>query len=290
MRRFAPNTSEGLFYLTMETQKKSDQELAFLRDLYVMPDWGERFAALLDDNLELPVKGRLLYVQAGTGGHAMAIQEKLEGDVQMVCVDESEECLELARAKAAAVHVETEFRQAPANDLPFDFDDFDITIADLSLLPPDRVAPVINELVRVTKPGGTVSATVITAGSFGEFFSVHWEALAKTGLTDQGVQVDHLITGILTVSDVEDSAEKAGLVDVVSRTGTEEFEFESGEAFLNSPLITEFLMPPWLEPVPPAEREKVLTQLVEIIDEERHETEFVMTVKATLVMGKKKRS
>jgi ubiquinone/menaquinone biosynthesis C-methylase UbiE len=274
----------------METQKKSDQELAFLRDLYVMPDWGERFAALLDDNLELPQKGRLLYVQAGTGGHAMAIQEKLESDVQMVCVDESEECLELARAKAAAVHVETEFRQAPANDLPFDFDDFDIAIADLSLLPPERVAPVINELVRVTKPGGTVLATAITAGSFGEFFSVHWEALAKTGLADQGVQVDHLITGILTVSDVEKAAEKAGLVDVVSRTGTEEFEFESGEAFLNSPLITEFLMPPWLEPVPLAEREKVLAQLVEIIDEERHEAEFVMTVKATLVMGKKKGS
>jgi ubiquinone/menaquinone biosynthesis C-methylase UbiE len=274
----------------METQKKSDQELAFLRDLYVMPDWGERFAALLDDNLELPQRGRLLYVQAGTGGHAMAIQEKLESEVQMVCVDESEECLELARAKAAAVHVETEFRQAPANDLPFDFDDFDIAIADLSLLPADRVAPVISELVRVTKPGGTVLATAITAGSFGEFFSVHWEALAKTGLADQGVQVDHLITGILTVSDVEDAAEKAGLVDVISRTGTEEFEFESGEAFLNSPLITEFLMPPWLEPVPPAEREQVLAQLVEIIDEERGETEFVMTVKATLVMGKKKRA
>lgn len=274
----------------METQKKSDQELAFLRDLYVMPDWGERFATLLDDNLELPKKGRLLYVQAGTGGHAMAIQEKLESDVQMVCVDESDECLELARAKAAAVHVETEFRQAPANDLPFDFDDFDLSIGDLSLLPSARVAPVLAELVRVTKPRGSVLITAITAGSFGEFFSVYWEALAKTGLTDRGIKVDHLITDILTVSDVEDRAEQAGLTDVVSRTGSEEFEFESGEAFLNSPLITDFLMPTWLEPVPAADREKVLAQVVAIIDEERHDDDFVLSVKATLVMGKKKGS
>lgn len=274
----------------MDIQKKSDQELAFLRDLYVMPDWGERFATLLDDNLELPKQGRMLYVQAGTGGHAMAIQEKLESEVQMVCVDESEECLELARAKAAAVHVETEFRQAPAHDLPFDFDDFDIAIGDLSLLPPVRVRAVISEITRVTKPGGTVLATAVTAGSFGEFFSVYWEALAKTGLAEQGIELDHLITGLLTVSDVEDLAEQVGLEDVVSRTGSEEFEFESGEAFLNSPLVTEFLLPAWLEPIPAADREKVLAQVVEIIDEERQDDDFIMSVKATLVMGKKKGS
>ena len=34
----------------MSTQK-SDKELAFLHDLYVATDWGERFAALLDEHV-----------------------------------------------------------------------------------------------------------------------------------------------------------------------------------------------------------------------------------------------
>jgi ubiquinone/menaquinone biosynthesis C-methylase UbiE len=276
--------------LEAEKEPKSDQELAFLRDLYVMPDWGERFATLIDDNIELPKKGRILYVQSGTGGHAMAIQEVLDSDVQLVCVDESNECLELARAKAMAVHGETDFRQSPANDLPFDFDDFDLVIADLSLVPPTRLPAIYTELARVTKPGGAVAVAVTTAGSFGEFFSIYWEAMANAGLAHDTAIFDELITCLPTISKVEELAGQAGLGDILSRTGPEEFEYESGEAFLNSPLITEFLLPVWIAPVPAAEREKVLTEIAKVIDEERHEADFVMSVKATLVSGKKRGS
>lgn len=75
---------------------KSPKELAFLHDLYVAPDWGERFAELVDARVQLPKKGRALYVGAGTGGHAMALQERAGEKFALLCVDESEECLELA--------------------------------------------------------------------------------------------------------------------------------------------------------------------------------------------------
>ncbi len=51
--------------------------------------------------MKLPAKGRVLYVASGTGGHAMTLQERAGEDVRLTCVDESEECLELARAKVA---------------------------------------------------------------------------------------------------------------------------------------------------------------------------------------------
>ena len=54
---------------------KSEKELAFLQELYVATDWGERFAALMDEHVELPKKGRALYVGAGTGGHALAVPD-----------------------------------------------------------------------------------------------------------------------------------------------------------------------------------------------------------------------
>ena len=55
---------------------KTLKELAFLHDLYIATDWGERFAELVDEHVELPREGRALYVEAGTGGHALALQER----------------------------------------------------------------------------------------------------------------------------------------------------------------------------------------------------------------------
>src|SRR5438046_10354284 len=81
---------------TMSTHK-SDKELAFLHDLYVATDWGERFAELVDEHVKLPRKGRALYIASGTGGHALARGERAGRDVTLVCVGASEDRLDLAR-------------------------------------------------------------------------------------------------------------------------------------------------------------------------------------------------
>src|ERR1044072_3965538 len=51
---------------------KSAKELAFLHDLYVATDWGERFAELVDEDVRLTKEGRALYVASGTCGGALA--------------------------------------------------------------------------------------------------------------------------------------------------------------------------------------------------------------------------
>ena len=144
-------------------------------------------------------------------------------------------------------------------------------------------------MVRVAKPGGTVAWWLSTFSSFGEFFSIYWEALLSAGLEDHGVDVEKMITALPTISEVEKWAAEAGLERVASWTSIEEFDYESGEQFLNSPLITDFLLPNCLEPLPEAARARVVKELARIIDEERHTGEFALTLKATLVVGKKSR-
>ncbi len=213
------------------SEKKSDTELAFLRDLYVATDWGERFAALVDEHLVLPEKGRILYVEAGTGGHAMALQTRAEDEVTMVCVDESEEALELARAKAVAMNVEPEFRRTQVDALWFRDNQFDLVVGDGSLVAPERLRKMLAELVRVAAPGGTVAFTLTTFSSFGEFFSIYWEALRNSGLEDHDVDVEELITELPTIAAIEEAAKQAGLENVSSWTQVEEFDYESGEEF-----------------------------------------------------------
>jgi ubiquinone/menaquinone biosynthesis C-methylase UbiE len=269
--------------------EKTQKELAFLQDLYIATDWGERFAELVDQHVELPKEGRALYVEAGTGGHALALQERAGRKLTIVCSDHNEECLELARAKAVAFHEPTEFQREDVGALSFKEDQYDLVLANDSLTLIGDLKDNLAEIVRVARPGGTVAWWLPTFSSFGEFFSIYWEALVSAGLDDHGVDVENMITALPTISDVEKWSAEAGLERVASWTSIEEFDYESGEQFFNSPLITDFLLPNWLEPLPEAAREQVVKELVRIIDEERHTGEFVLTLKATLVVGKKAR-
>jgi ubiquinone/menaquinone biosynthesis C-methylase UbiE len=269
---------------------KSNKELAFLQDLFVATDWGERFAELIDQHLKLPQKGRLLYLGSGTGSHALSLQERAGAKVSMICVDENEESLELARAKASAIKDRPEFRQAKLDELDLPDNQFSCVIGDASLVAPHRVQKMLNEMVRVATPNAQVALILPTASSFSEFFSIYWEALHNSGPVEHESDVESLITELPTISEVEQQAEQAGLENIDSWCQIEEFDYDSGEAFLNSPLISDFLMHSWLATLGEADRQRVSGEVARIINEERHESEFALTVKATLILGRKAHS
>jgi len=272
------------------TNKKSDKELAFLQDLFIAPDWGERFAELIDQHVKLPKEGEALYVAAGTGGHALALHERAGEKVELLCVDENPECLELARAKATATNEQITFRTGQLDSLDLKDNRFDLVIGNASLLSRQRVRKMFSEIVRVGAPGATIALTLPTASSFGEFFSIYWEALHNNGLIDHESDVEHLITELPSVSDIERLAADEGLTGVESWTRIEEFDFESGEQFLSSPLVAEFLMHDWLALVPDDRRAALFSEISRLINEERHAAEFALSVKATLVVGQKAHS
>jgi hypothetical protein len=144
-------------------------------------------------------------------------------------------------------------------------------------------------MIRVANPGATVVLALPTASSFAEFFSIYWEALHNSGLVDHESDVEKLITELPAISDVEELL-SGDLDDVVSTTQVEEFDYESGEQFLNSPLIRDFLMEGWLASLPEDRREQVSAEIARIINEERHDAEFALTVKATMMTGRKART
>jgi ubiquinone/menaquinone biosynthesis C-methylase UbiE len=271
---------------------KTDKELAFLHDLYVAPDWGERFAEMIDEHVELPKRARALYVVAGTGGHALKLVERAGEGATLVGADESEERLKLARAKAAAakLQAQVEFRPTQLEALDFEDEQFDLVVGDASMVAPERLPEMLAEMARVAAPGATVALGVATASSYGEFYSVYWEALANTGREDEASLVGELITKLPTVSDVEQLAAREGLDDVRSWTNAEEFDYKTGEEFLTSPLVRDFLMRGWLEPLEDeSAHAAVLDAVARIIEEDRGGGDFTLSIKATLVVGRKAR-
>lgn len=266
---------------------KTNKELAYLHELFVATDWGERFAELIDEHVKLPKKGSILYLGAGTGAHAIALQERSSETLEFTCLDENAESLELARAKAAALGDAATFKLGEVDRLTEPDNRFATVIADASLIHPSRIPAMLSEMARVAAPNATAALILPTFSSFGEFFSIYWEALYNSGLLDHESAVEGLIRKLPSVSAIEKLAEESGLAEVASWTRIEEIDYESGEAFLNAPLIEDFLMPRWLESLPKDHYERVTKEVARLINEERHQAEFALSFKATLILGRK---
>jgi hypothetical protein len=99
--------------------------------------------------------------------------------------------------------------------------------------------------------------------------------------------LEGLIYERLTVTDAEALARRLRLRQVVSFVSKEEFDFETAEAFLESPLIKDLFLDAWLAIVPESKRLQVYDEIVAIIDRERYQGSFVVSIKATLIKGVK---
>lgn len=265
------------------------KELAFRYDLFVTPDWRDRFDTLINDNLELPIEGRILDVNCGTGAHAIELAVRMHGKGEVVGIDPSAHRVKIARAKALVRKAtNVKFDQGIASDLPYDNHEFDVVVGDASMVHADEIEDVLAEMLRVTRPDGRVILKLTTRGSFDEFFSIYWEALHDIGLADEvWASLEHLIKERHTLSEAESIAERLGLRNVESFARREEFDFETGPDFLESPLIADCFLSDWVEIVPPEHRSEVLGHLASIIDRERSNAPFGVSIKAAVIGGVK---
>ena len=277
----------------MESTKYNAKELAYLYDLYVVPAWREVFDRLVDEEIELPKEGKCLDAMCGTGGYALDLSLRGGAKVEVVGIDSSEERLILARGKADVKKPNrVTFQQGSLKKLDFPTGEFDLVIGDLSLLPSPlsvtEVEDALDELIRVAKKGAMVVVKLATQGSFGEFFSVYWEALFDLDLVAHSPEIERLISERLVASDAETMALDAGLRKARSLTHNERFQFKDAAEFLTSPLIETSFLNDWLAFLPsPETRQQVEQQLAKIIDRERQNSSFEISVKASLIVGQK---
>lgn len=258
---------------------KTPKELAFLRDLYIETDWTPRFTEIFDGAFKFADEKEILYINAGTGGHAIELRTKLEADVRLKTFSNDIEANILARAKTEVIETDIEFMDE------FPRESFDMVIADGSFVPPEEFEEFFRDAVELSDGG--VALFVLTAGSFGEIFSVLWESFLNAGLLDRSVELERLISSIPQVSQVEKLAKKLGLKKVKAVARNESFDFANSEEFITSPLVADFLIPGWLNFLEDGERESVLREMGSIIDENADGLSFRFTIKATVLTATK---
>lgn len=258
---------------------KTEKELAFLRDLYIETDWTERFTNLFDDNYKFSDEEKILYINAGAGNHALAVREKLDDEIEIFGVSETQELLNIARHKADAIHANVDFSKS------FPAQKYDAVLADATLVAPTAFKDFLTRAVEYSNK--QVAVFLPTAGSFGDVFSFLWETLLNLEMLEKSAEVERLITDIPTVSRIEETARALGLTKVETMAKSEFFEFDNGAAFVGAPLLEDFLFPMWFGFLSEREAQTVKSKLAQVIDEDVQEMSFRFAVKATLLVGEK---
>jgi ubiquinone/menaquinone biosynthesis C-methylase UbiE len=113
---------------------------------------------------------RVLDVAAGTGNVAI---RAAEAGAQVVALDLTPENFDAGRREAAARGVELDWVEGDAAALPFGDAEFDVVTSSVGVIfAPDHQA-VADEMLRVCRPGGTISMINFTPdGLAGDFFEL----------------------------------------------------------------------------------------------------------------------
>jgi ubiquinone/menaquinone biosynthesis C-methylase UbiE len=271
------------------TIEMNEREEAYLYDLYIAPQWRERFNQQFDDEVKLPKEGKILDAGCGTGALALDLAANLGSKSSVVGIDESAERIELARAKAQLKKLENvnfEVRALDSTGLPDH--EFDLVIGDASMRSIEELPAISAELYRVARPKATLAMMLTTLGSFDEFFSILWESLYDLDLLSYTPDLEEFLTAQLKISDAEAIAAQAGWKHIRSVTRKQQFDYTDAQAFLTAPLIEKYYLPIWLSMLPDEEaRNDVREALVRIIDRERQGMDFDVSVKTTILIGKK---
>lgn len=128
--------------------------LAPFYDFFTIPISGLRDKAV--DFADAESSSKVLDAATGTGAQAFAFARK---GYDVVGIDLSKEMLEIAKKKNKKYgYSNMEFKAADATKLPFEDNAFDVSCVSFALhdMIPSIREKVVNEMARVTKPGGIV--------------------------------------------------------------------------------------------------------------------------------------
>ena len=185
------------------------------------PEVATRIASAADalvDACGIGAGTTVLDVAAGNGNVAVAAAKR---GARVIASDITPELVAAGRERSEREGLDIEWREADAEELPFEDDQFDVVTSCFGAIFAPRAERTAGELVRVAKPGGKVGFTAWSMEGFqGQVFKV-----AAQYMPPQPEGVDSPLSWGVEATARERFGKYASAVEV--QTGTVHWEFDS---------------------------------------------------------------
>lgn len=268
---------------TNQAQSVREQRIARTLDREVAPLWHDRFARLLYRHLPRGADCFTLDVHCGPGRTTYELLERLGPNSRVLALEPDPALRNLAKAR-----MRTEWKRrvylkdgALTDVVGMGADTYDLVTANLVLGEVQSFRESLREILRVTKPGGYVLATLPMAGTWAEVEDLFREVLRDASLKDAARRLRHLARMRPTGNDLARTIADLGVGPnhFVVEQERASLLFASGREFLFSPVIEHGPLRSWKAILGAhAKPQELFWKLKEAIDAYHSASVFSVTV------------
>jgi len=138
-----------------ETGQVSEDAAIIYEEVY-LPALFKDWCPLVVDAAQIQKGFHVIDIACGTGALAITVSDHIWPNGTVVGIDINEGMLSVAKSKSSRV----EWRNAPAEELPFEDGNFDSAVSQFGLMYFENRENALREMMRVLKPGGSLVVVV----------------------------------------------------------------------------------------------------------------------------------
>ena len=227
----------------MATTQQSQREQRFARtlDREVAPLWHDRFARMLLRHLPKGADAFTLDVHCGPGRTTFELLERLGAGTRVLALEPDNALRSVAKARMRAEWKGRVYLKdgALTDVVGMGADTYDLVVANLVLGDVQNFGESLGELLRVTKPGGHILATLPMAGTWAEVEDLFREVLLAAKHKDAARRLRHLIRLRMGGQEIATVIQNLGVrpEHFIIEQERSSLLFASGREFLFSPVI-----------------------------------------------------
>jgi SAM-dependent methyltransferase len=232
--------------VSTEQESVRGRRVARVIDREVAPIWHDRFARMILQRIPIVPGSFVLDVHCGAGRTTADLLQRLDDTSRVFAIEPDPAFIGLAKARVRPEWRDrVYFKQGDISSITGMGDaTYDLTIANLVLGEAHDRLGVLSELVRVTKPGGYVFATLAMDGTWAEVEDLLGETLRDAGLKGAPMRRLERLRALRPTG--------RALADLMARLGVHDDDFvvEQERCAMLFPSGREFLFAPVVEHVP----------------------------------------
>jgi len=232
--------------VSTEQESLRSRRVARVIDREVAPIWHDRFARMILQRIPLVPNSFVLDVHCGAGRTTADLLQRLDDGSRVLAIEPDQAFITLAKARIRPEWRDrVYFKQGDLSSVTGMGDaTYDMTIANLVLGEAHDRLGALSELIRVTKPGGHVFATLPMEGTWAEVEDLLGETLRDAGLDGAPLRRLERVRAL--------RPNGRALAELATKAGIDEdhYVIEQERCAMLFPSGREFLFAPVVEHVP----------------------------------------